>query len=242
MRAVTIAVNEFSGLAGLLTPGVRVDLVATMNDNVSGETFAKTIVQNVEVSAVGQELEAGQALKNDPRNAPRAHKTVTLLVTPTQAAAIDLAFSKSKPRLVLRSADDEALVTDEGVTMAELSGRAEANRLNVTAENDTSSKVMEMLQNMQKQIQDVSKASQDAARKAAEDMAQQAAGSQPEEGAPVHSVRIFRGGAETTQKFNPDGSAAGTGGQPPAKPAAAKETQRVEAPAADEPARTAAAQ
>jgi len=95
MRAVTIAVNEFSGLAGLISPGVKVDLVATLTDNLSGETFAKTIVQNVTVSAVGRDLEAGSQAnaKPDPRSAQRIHKTVTLLVTPSQAAAIDLAFS-----------------------------------------------------------------------------------------------------------------------------------------------------
>jgi Flp pilus assembly protein CpaB len=242
MRAVTIAVNEFSGLAGLLVPGVKVDLVATLVDNVTAETFAKTIVQNVEVSAVGQEMELAQTAKNDPRNNPRAHKTVTLLVTPVQAAAIDLAFSKSKPRLVLRSIDDEAPVEDERVTMAELSGRAEEDRLASTAVDDSSSKVMDMLTAMQKQIQDVSKASQEAARQAAEDMAQQAGGSQPgQEASTLHSVRVFRGGAETREQFNADGSAAGTSGAKPA-PAPVKETQRVEGPTGQPAGQTAAAE
>lgn len=243
MRAVTIAVNEFSGLAGLLVPGVKVDLVATLVDNVTTETFAKTIVQNVEVSAVGQELDVGQMAKNDPRGSPRTHKTVTLLVTPTQAAAIDLAFSKSKPRLVLRSIDDEAPVNDEAVTMAELSGRAREDRMAVTAKDESSNKVMDMLATMQKQIQDVSKASQEAARQAAEEMAQQASGAQPGQQEPtsLHSVRVFRGGAETREQFNADGSAAGTNsGKPAAAPA--KETQRVEAPAGQPAGQTAAAE
>lgn len=261
MRAVTIAVNEFSGLAGLISPGVKVDLIATLVDNVTGETFARTIVQNVEVSAVGRDLDPGSEAnaKPDPRTAQRISKTVTLLVTSTQAAAIDLAFSKSKPRLVLRSSDDDATVDDGGVTLAELSGRAEQDRMAATTKDDSDSKLMEMLATMQKQIQDVSQASQDMARQAAQGMERSANGSQltPEaaeaQQALLHSVRVFRGGAESREQFDEQGRAAGevgkagerpSGNAPgnaaanppanaPAKPAAAtgREKQQVKAPA-----------
>src|SRR5678815_1688554 len=45
MRAITIEVNEFSGVAGLLTPGCRVDVIATIQ--AEGGPVARTIVQNV---------------------------------------------------------------------------------------------------------------------------------------------------------------------------------------------------
>src|SRR5215217_1929454 len=32
MRAITVEVNEFTGVAGMLTPGCRVDIVSTIND------------------------------------------------------------------------------------------------------------------------------------------------------------------------------------------------------------------
>lgn len=238
MRAVTISVNEFSGLAGLISPGVKVDLVATLNDNVSGETFAKTIVQNVVVSAVGQEMEAGAAPKNDPRSSQRASKTVTLLVTPTQAAAIDLAFSKSKPRLVLRSSDDDATVVDQGVTMAELSGRADKeDRLAESTKNESADQLKEMLAAMQKQIEGVVQANRDAtARQAADEVLPEAQDSQG------HSVRVFRGGAESREQFDAQGQP--TGAPDAASPATrpARETQRVEGAAkpADTSARAAA--
>lgn len=218
MRAVTIAVNEFSGLAGLIAPGARVDLVATLVDNVSGETFAKTIVQNVEVSAVGQELETGTLPKADQRVGARMNKTVTLLVTPTQAAAIDLAFAKSKPRLVLRSSDDEKAVVDQGVTLAELSGRAqERDRLAETAKDETAEELKAMLAAMQKQLEDVKQASTASAAQPAAEVA-------PE--SPKHSVRVFRGGTESQQDFDPAGNP--TGALPPTtRPT--RDTQQVKA-------------
>ncbi len=239
MRAVTIAVNEFSGLAGLISPGVKVDLVATLVDNVTGETFARTIVQNVAVSAVGQELDAGQTAKADPRSNPRAHKTVTLLVTPAQAAAIDLAFSKSKPRLVLRSVEDNERVEDDGVTLAELSGRAQEDRLAATAADESSSKLMETLAAMQKQIQDVKQSSDEAARRLAEEAARPASGEQEAQTLnPLHSVRVFRGGSESREEFDAEGRAAGTGKPVPATPA--RQQQRVEATPSEAPGTAAA--
>src|SRR5207245_7714987 len=56
MRAVTIEVNETSGVAGLLVPGCRVDVVSTLNDQQTKVSVARTIVQNVKVLAVGQRL------------------------------------------------------------------------------------------------------------------------------------------------------------------------------------------
>lgn len=238
MRAVTISVNEFSGLAGLISPGVKVDLVATLNDNVSGETFAKTIVQNVEVSAVGQEMETGAAPKTDQRTGPRAHKTVTLLVTPTQAAAIDLAFSKSKPRLVLRSSDDDTTVVDQGVTMAELSGRADKeDRLAETTKDESADQLKEMLAAMQKQIEGVAQAGRDAAAKQAADQIA------PEtQDAPGHSVRVFRGGSESREQFDAQGQPTGAPAAGPPTTRPAREAQRVEGTArpADTNARAAA--
>jgi pilus assembly protein CpaB len=220
MRAVTVAVNEFSGLAGLIAPGARVDLVATLTDTVTGETFAKTIVQNVLVSAVGKELEPGVTPKPDQRVTARASKTVTLLVTPTQAAAIDLAFAKSKPRLVLRSSDDEAPVRDQPVTLAELSGRTQQSfdRLsNATDEpNKETEEIKQKLAELQKQFDDARQSNMAVPT-------QQLLPAQ--EGAPSpatpHSVRIFRGSAESKQDFE----------TPPVAPA--RQTERVQARPAD---------
>src|SRR5947208_3079639 len=54
MRAITIEVNEFSGLACLLVPGCRVDVVATLNAEEQSHTTARTVAENLKVIAVGR--------------------------------------------------------------------------------------------------------------------------------------------------------------------------------------------
>lgn len=228
MRAVTVGVNEFSGLAGLITPGVRVDLIATLVDTVTNETFARTIVENVLVSAIGQNLESGK--KEDLPNGARAQKTVTLLVTPTQAEAIDLAFTKSRPRLVLRSGGDEAPVEQPGVTLAELAGRTSRNRLTEEAAEKTGD-VMEMLKSMREEMAKAARANEEAAREAVlAAMRQDEAPGVDEPTVQLHSVRLIRGGQVEHQEFDAEGRPTGSRGGPSAQPetpgATPKETER----------------
>ena len=51
MRAITIEINEFTGVAGYLQGGCRVDLVATMT--ADGEMLSRTVAQNIKVQTVG---------------------------------------------------------------------------------------------------------------------------------------------------------------------------------------------
>src|SRR5258706_1310065 len=90
MRAVTIEVNEYSGVAGLLVPGCRVDVVSTLPDQETKHSIARTIVQNVKVLAVGQRLTVNNAGRKD-ESAMSAEaavaQSVTLLVKPREAEA-----------------------------------------------------------------------------------------------------------------------------------------------------------
>lgn len=117
MRAITIEVNEFSGLAGMIVPQARVDVLATVQGN--GEpTVSRTIVQNVEVKAVGQRVSIHQEKSDgEPQEFARS---VTLLVTPEQAEAIELAAVTARPRLVLRGSNDRTVAQTNGVTLTEL--------------------------------------------------------------------------------------------------------------------------
>lgn len=117
MRAITVEVNEFSGLAGMLMPGCRVDVVSTLQDRKHERAVAKTIVSNVKVLAVGRRTSTVPA--DDEESS--ASKSVTLLVTPREAEAIDLASNAGgKTRLVLRGTLDETTVATSGVTAAQL--------------------------------------------------------------------------------------------------------------------------
>jgi pilus assembly protein CpaB len=124
MRAITVAVDETSGLAGLLVPGSRVDVVSTVSGTNKDDTIAATIVQDVLVQAVGQRLAAQGPADKDAQ----AARTVTLVVTPRDAQAIDLAGSMGRTRLVLRGNNDREKDDGVGVSVVELRG-ADRERL-----------------------------------------------------------------------------------------------------------------
>jgi pilus assembly protein CpaB len=126
MRAITIQVNEFTGVAGLLTPGCRVDILSTLRDETGKLAVTRTVAQNVEVRAVGQRVSAAQAGADpsDPNAALPMSQSVTLLVTPAQAETLQLVSTGGTPWLVLRNATDTASVEREGTTLADLRGPA----------------------------------------------------------------------------------------------------------------------
>lgn len=98
-RAVAVKTDESAGVAGWLQPGSRVDVITLMpNPEVRGESISRTILQNVEVLAVGQDLGIG--------GAAAITKTVTLLVKPEDVPRLHLAETKGKIRLSMRNPHD----------------------------------------------------------------------------------------------------------------------------------------
>lgn len=186
MRAVTIEVDEYSGLAGLIAPGAKVDLVATMVDDASQQTLARTVIQNVVVSAIDRDLMGGG--KESGIGDRGSKRSVTLLVTPAQAEAVDLAYAKSRPRLVLRGGTDEVPVITRGVTMAELTGgpAVDADRVG--------RKFEAMLASLREEIR-AKEADRNAAAATADVRAAPAATPA------VYQIRVIRGGVESTQQF-----------------------------------------
>ncbi len=119
MRAITIEINEYSGVGGMIAPGCRVDVIATLNDPKGEGRMAKTIVQNVKVTAVGQRT-SGAA---EPASTPaEMSKSVTILASLEDAEAIELACAMGKPRLVLRGGRDNDVMTTAGVSLNDLKG------------------------------------------------------------------------------------------------------------------------
>lgn len=118
MRAVSVDVNESSAVAGLLTPGSRVDVIATLRPDQRGQ-IARTIVENVKVQAVNRRLSKTER----PDEKAASVKTVTLIVAPKDAEAIELASNTGRLRLVLRGTSDMAPTQSPGVTFAELTGQ-----------------------------------------------------------------------------------------------------------------------
>jgi pilus assembly protein CpaB len=118
MRAVTIDINEVTGVAGYLVPGCHVDILQTVRDTKTGLPVARTLAQNVKITAVG--------MRHNPQDSDGGGRSVTLLVTPEQAELVELASAVGKPRLSLRGGNDLAMVDAKDYTFAQLVGHRES--------------------------------------------------------------------------------------------------------------------
>jgi pilus assembly protein CpaB len=108
-RAMTVKVDEASGVAGFLTPGNRVDVVVVVDKGAyDKDPIAKLLFQNLKVLGTGQKLE------NLPGDKPQIVPTVTLEVTPEQGERLALAAQEGRISLVLRGQGDEQLVETLG--------------------------------------------------------------------------------------------------------------------------------
>ena len=125
MRAVTLEVNEISGVAGMLVPGCRVDVVTTLAGE-GGQMLARTVARNLQIIAIGRRFtEVVKEPGKDEGPEPASARTVTLLVSPHEAELMDLASHTGSPRLILRGSRDthSDLQGEVGsVTLAELRG------------------------------------------------------------------------------------------------------------------------
>lgn len=133
MRAVTIEVNEFSGVGGMLEPGCRVDLVSTLNDPKTHESMAKTILQYIKILAIGRNTTPPHPVEGQP--VPPPSNNVTLLVTPKQAQVLELACASSRPWLVLRYGNDAADLSLEPTALHTLRGDQDSSDATSVATN-----------------------------------------------------------------------------------------------------------
>jgi pilus assembly protein CpaB len=115
MRATSVRVNEVTGISGFVTPGSKVDVIATMaSEQAEGGKEAFTLLENVEVLAIAQTMEQRD-------NKPTLANTVTLLVSPEEAERVTLAGNEGTLQLVLRNFQDRDPANTNGVSLARLS-------------------------------------------------------------------------------------------------------------------------
>ncbi|CAN7662671.1 Flp pilus assembly protein CpaB [Paraburkholderia terricola] len=106
MRAVSVAVDDVSGNAGLIQPGDYVDLLLTQQmdrrtDSPELAVSSETVVERVRVLAVGSEI---QRPKNgEAADATNRARTVTLEVTPRMGEVVAVAARLGSLSLALRS-------------------------------------------------------------------------------------------------------------------------------------------
>ncbi len=117
MRATAVRVNEVVGVAGFVTPGMRVDVLITGNPPggaTAQGSLVRTLLQNIEV------LSAGTDIQRDAEGKPLQVQVVNLLVTPTQAEILSLASAETHIQLVLRNPLDTKLDKPPGTATAQL--------------------------------------------------------------------------------------------------------------------------
>jgi pilus assembly protein CpaB len=121
-RALTVKVDEVTGVAGFIHPGDHVDVLMDLALTGQKDHFSKTILHDISVLTTGQIWEQ----KGD--NKPMVVNTVTLEVTPEAAEMLNLASNNGKIRLALRNRNNKTVAQTAGVTTAILINGAEAKR------------------------------------------------------------------------------------------------------------------
>ncbi len=106
-RAVSVAVDAVSGTAGLIWPGDRVDLILTQETGEQGtpvgrRTFGETVLKDVRVIAVDQQLAHG--VTPDAGTTAQSNRTVTLEVLPEAAERVAVAVRLGRVSLTVRAA------------------------------------------------------------------------------------------------------------------------------------------
>src|SRR5690606_31666057 len=104
MRALTFPVDEESSISGMLAPGDRIDIFFTTTNGNEATTLP--LLANVQVVATGMRTRTNE---NHPGlQDQRQYRTVTVTVTPQDAAKITLAQDAGRITLALRQPEDEA--------------------------------------------------------------------------------------------------------------------------------------
>jgi pilus assembly protein CpaB len=115
-RAMTVRVDDVSGIAGFIKPGDHVDVLMSIPvPNESEQQFSKVILQNIVALSTGQIWEQQQ---QDQK--PVIVKTVTLEVTPDEGEILNLASNQGKIRLALRSRNNRETAYTRGVNTSQL--------------------------------------------------------------------------------------------------------------------------
>lgn len=124
MRAVSIPVSDVTGVSGLIMPGDRVDLIGTVDVEVQVPANAATgqaqaseqkatvthvLMQNVEVLAVGKNLQPATTTEKGEKKAEGSSATITLAVPPEKMQAVAMILEKGKVSVALRSPADRAI-------------------------------------------------------------------------------------------------------------------------------------
>ncbi|KPK86351.1 MAG: hypothetical protein AMJ81_01530 [Phycisphaerae bacterium SM23_33] len=128
MRAVTIPLAEHASLMGLLYPGSLVDVLASFKlssrRDELGEAISIVLLQGIEVLAIEDRTIVSGEETGESKGSRQPYgrsRNVTLLVSPKQAEALQLAASNGTLSLAMRNPLDVASTDKRATVLSELS-------------------------------------------------------------------------------------------------------------------------
>lgn len=128
-RALSVQINDASGVAGLIQPRAHVDVLFTRPGSMT-EALTSTILEDVVVLSIGRNTEVQSLSSVDSKGATTSpspsqlssggnvNRAATLLVTPEQSRKLELAKNQGKISLALRNPLDKTLSDDENSTVS----------------------------------------------------------------------------------------------------------------------------
>jgi pilus assembly protein CpaB len=115
-RAMAIRIDEVAGMAGLIQPNSRVDLMITMRDESAngGRRVAKLFMEDMRVLSVGTVVARSESGR------PIRAASATLEVTPEEAERLAIATGTGSIQLVLRGYGDPDSIKTRGATSSDV--------------------------------------------------------------------------------------------------------------------------
>lgn len=131
-RAMSIPVDEISGVSGLLRPGDRVDILGTFPVSDEEEVVPEaggeestgyvtmTLLQNVTLLAVGQQISGAGGDQQGRMGRGQSYSTVTGSVTIDEAELLNIAQTRGELTLLLRHTEDVEMGSVHKKTLREV--------------------------------------------------------------------------------------------------------------------------
>lgn len=116
MRAVTIAVDEVTGVAGFVTPGDAVDIIMTRTiPGGQDDRVASIVLENVQIVAIDRRA-------SESSTEPQDLKMATLLVNQQDAQKLAIASASGRLSMALRNVENQDVGSTRIVTTRDLPG------------------------------------------------------------------------------------------------------------------------
>ena len=113
-RAVSFRINDVSGIAGIIQPNSRVDIVVVMEGGAEKGRMAKVFLENMRVLAIGSAPD--RSADGRPINATVA----TVEATPAEGERLALVTTQGQIQLMLRGYGDPDSAKTSGATTAQI--------------------------------------------------------------------------------------------------------------------------